>query len=230
MVFGFLHENETVDVSFNAGNVPQGVDTKPFFTDLRSDLESENTLIEIRRHFDRDGTFIPTPIWWLRKRIELAPLDASRGIDSIDMRFTHHTESGRDALSDAFEEVAKEVLPRIRAKHTKDWLNSIDARLGEIQLAVKEAEAERELNYRKDIPFIDESEQLENDREGISLDQNYLGYELGLPGTFGASTPWWKSPPKWAVFIGKCAGCGLMAVFPLMIILELMRPLRVHTE
>lgn len=221
LVFGFLMENETYQAGFHAGSLPHGVDLEPFLTDLRSD----STLIEVQRQLDRDGSYFKTPIWWLRQRIKVESL-STMGVGSIEMLLTHHTLSGRERLSRAFEETAREILPRLRAKYVVGWLEQIDARAAEIQLVVKAAEAERELEYRSDIPFIDESEQLENDRESLLLDQPYLGSEISLPGSFGSLPPWWRSPPKWVILVGRCTGYGLMAVFPLVVVLEWMWPLR----
>ncbi|MCW1923958.1 hypothetical protein OKA05_15430 [Luteolibacter arcticus] len=224
LVFGFLKANETDQVAFDAGTLPRGVDLNPFLTELRSELESDGTLIEIQRQLDRNGSIFKTPKWWLRQRIKVEFLDSSGGSGAIQMLFTHHSPSGRERLSESFEEAAKKVVPRIRAKHVGEWLEKIDARAAEIRLAVKAAESKRDLIYRSDIPFIDESEQLENDREWLLTEDPYLGSELSLPGSFVGFAPWWESPPKWAIIIGMCGGYGLMAIFPSVIILEMMCP------
>ena len=222
LVFGFLKENETAQINFDVGWIPKDVNVEPFFADLRSELGSENTLIKVQRQLHRDASFL-TPLWWLRPRIQVKSSDASVG--TVKVLFIHHLESGQEDLSDAFEKVAKEVVPRMRAKYVGGWVEKIDARLGEIRLAVKAAESKREQVERDDIPFIDESEQLENDREGILMEDAIVGSELSLPGSFYVPR-WWQSPPKWAILIGMCAGYGLMAVFPAVIVLEMMWPLR----
>lgn len=222
LVFGFLKENETARISFDVGWLPKGVNVEPFFADLRSELRSENTLIKVRRQLDRDASFLNTPLWWLRPRIKVESLDAPTS--TINVLFTHHMVSGREELSDAFGKVAEEVIPRMRAKYIGGWVEKIDARLGEIRLAVKAAESKRELVDRDDIPFIDESEELENDREGILMEDSVVGSEISLPGSFYVPR-WWQSP-NWVILIGMCAGYGLMAVFPTVIVLEMMWPLR----
>jgi len=226
LVFGFLQANETDSLSFDAGNLPRGVGLEPFLKELRSELVADGSLIEIQRQLDGQDSVVKTPIWWLRQRIKVESVDASDGSGAIEMRFTHHTRPGWERLTEAFEETARKVVPRIRAKHVGGWSEKIDTRLAEIQLAVKEAESQRELVYRDDIPFIDESEDLERDREMLSMEDPYLGAELSLPGSFAGIPPWWKSPPKWTLFVGRCVVFGLLAVFPLVIILEMLWPLR----
>lgn len=222
LVFGFLKENETMTAEFDTGYLPGGLDREPYLAALRSELESESFMVEVQSRLDRDRPLIKTPLWWLRPRVQLEVVRASW----FSVRFTHHSWSGRQRLFESFEAVARERVPRVRARFVEGWREKIDERLVEIEVVKPAAEAMRKIPGRAEIPFLYEYEQLEGDRLALSMKQPLPGQGFVGWNPPGGYSPWWKSPPTWAVLIGMCAGYGLMAVFPAMIIFELMWPRR----
>jgi hypothetical protein len=227
LVFVFLKKNETVGMTTRVGDIPVNADAETFRADMRGELGSEATLMIIQRHLDQDGAILKTPLWWIRSRIHLNTREMSEQFnDDIGMFYTCHSYEERVNLSEAFQAAAKEVVPRVRARYVEGWLKQIDVRLGEIDKAYKVAEAKGKILYRNDIPFIDEREKLENDRLSLLYDDENLGRKGGLAASSGGPPPWWKSPPEWAIFVCRCAGYGLLAVFPAMLLLEKLWPRR----
>ncbi len=227
LVFVFLKKNETVEEHIRVGCIPHNADAKTFLADMRGELGSDATLRKVQSHLDQDGAILKTPLWWIRSRIYLDTKEVPKQFnDEMTVFYTCHSDIGRDDLSDAFQEAAKEVVPRVRAKYSEGWVKQIDVRLEEIDKAYKDAELKREIIYRSDIPFIDERDDLENDRVSLLIDDELLGIYIGLPGSFAGTPPWWKSPPEWAIFVCRCAGYGLLAVFPAMLLLEKLWPRR----
>jgi hypothetical protein len=226
LVFVFLKKNKTVGMHTRVGDIPVNADAETFLADMRGELGSEATLMKIQRHLDQDGAILKTPLWWIRSRIYLDTRESPKHFnDDIGVFYTCHSYEGIDNLSEAFQAAAKEVVPRVRARYVEGWLKQIDVRLGEIDKAYKVAEAKGKIIYRNDIPFIDEREKLENDRLSLLHDEN-LGRKGGLAASFSGTPPWWKSPPEWAIFVCRCAGYGLLAVFPAMLLLEKLWPRR----
>jgi hypothetical protein len=224
LVFVFFKKNETVEGNVRVGHIPDIVDANTFLADMRSELESDATFVEVQRNLDQDDGFLKTPLWWIRSRIVLDQKEVpKKHNDYMNVFYTHHNYEGCEDLSTAFQEAAKVVVPRVREKYIEGWLKQIDARLGEIDAAYKVAEVEKKL---RDFPYFDEKYDLENDRETLLIDDEHLGKEISLPGSFGGYPPWWKSPPEWAIYICKCTGYGLLAVFPAILILEKLRPRR----
>jgi hypothetical protein len=227
LVFVFLKKNETVGMTTRVGDIPINADAETFREDMRRELGSEATLMIIQRHLDQDGAIIKTPLWWIRSRIYLDTREMSKQFnDDIIVFYTCHSYEERYNLSEAFQAAAKEVVPRVRARYVEGWLKQIDVRLGEIDKAYKVAEAKGMILYRNDIPFIDEREKLENDRLSLLYDDENLGRKGGLAASSRGPPPWWKSPPEWAIFVCRCAGYGLLAVFPAMLLLEKLWPRR----
>jgi len=229
LVFGFLKVNVTTQSSFNLGFIPESVDVEPFTKDLRSEFESESTWIEVRRKLGQDQALIKTPLWWLRSRIKL--LDVPKGSGNLNMLFTYHTEYGLDELKYAFEKVSIEVVPRVKEKYVEGWLAKINARLGEIEVFQRVEESEGKNVDSHEIPFAEEREDLEVDRKLLlENEEEYLGREVGLPGTFGSWPSWWKAPPKFSIFVFMCVGYGILAILPLMYMLEGLWPRDRATE
>jgi len=230
LVFGLLKANKSTRNNYDAGFIPACVDWDPYLTNLQAELASESTLIAVQRQLDRDRSLFKTPRWFLRRRTNRISSNSSEGREwgrgEINVTFIHHSEEGCERLADAFQAVAMDVVPRVRGNYTEGWLEQIDERLAEIAEIVRAAESEREVFFRSDVPLIDESEQLEQDREVLLLDEPWLGHEIALPGSFAGVPPWWKEPPEWALLVAKCAGYGLLAVLPAVFVLEALRPRR----
>lgn len=227
LVFVFLKKNRSDHLSVEAGLIPSCVDGRAYLAELGDELGSEATLIAVQRRLADKGLG-KRPLWWLRSRIVVRSTPASmrQHWGYVDVEFTHHSFDGLRALREAFSDVSTELVPRVRMKHQGAWIPLIDARLREIDEAYHAAAAEREIFYRKDIPFVDERDELEDAREFFSevpIEDQSLGEILTLPGTF-FTPPWWKS--EWALFIVKCTGYGLMSALPVILVFEALWPRR----
>jgi hypothetical protein len=200
------------------------VDHEAYISELIAEFENEHTWSEVSRNLNKDRYIFKVPEWWVRSRINVKRPTLSHGFLQIDISYTFLTYEGYGQLSEAFQESSKEIVSRVYSKHSRGWEKKIDNRLTEIDELFKEMKpGSQTLATLSSLKA--EQRQLSSDLQFISGNELSLGCEYGFLGWYKGYAPWWKAPPQWIVFVCYCMAYGMLASFPVVACLELIRPI-----
>lgn len=228
LVFGCFVENENATSFIKIGWLPDSAQALDLAQSISVELEGDGFLDKVRHRLGAGTGNLVEPKWWMRRQFRI-----EFGAGGLRVETRHPSLERASEMASAFEEEGNELSGDLYEPIRRSTLEKVERRLREIEEELRVA-----ASFSDDRAYDETWERLLPERVRLEGDRILLGgdpeadkeirtsYSIGCAFGSYCLPPWWQDPPPWSLFLARCTGYGLLAAFPAVFLLELVRPRR----